>query len=210
VPLIGGSWTPHKVEMAVWTHYVARDLKPELLEDMPSKHEAKVDRFNGACDSPTNGEVSEVAEEAVDAAGEPAKNGVEVAEEVQNGAEEERAEAQFTEEVQNGAEEEREVQNGAEEAAEEEREVQNGAEEAAEPEPEVHYGLDYGAPEVPIEASAGREVPVALPTNGTANGTNGVAHQEVGSFDSYPCEGRPPRGPRPPLSREGPLSPGPA
>lgn len=31
----GGSWTPHNVELAVWTHYVARDLKPELLEDMP-------------------------------------------------------------------------------------------------------------------------------------------------------------------------------
>merc|ERR1719383_1592490 len=31
----GGSWTPHKVELAVWTHYICRDLKPELLEDMP-------------------------------------------------------------------------------------------------------------------------------------------------------------------------------
>jgi len=31
----GSGWTPHKVELAVWTHYVARDLKPELLEDMP-------------------------------------------------------------------------------------------------------------------------------------------------------------------------------
>merc|ERR1712142_1247582 len=31
----GGSWNPHKVEMAVWTYYIARDLKPELLDDMP-------------------------------------------------------------------------------------------------------------------------------------------------------------------------------
>ena len=33
----GGSWTPHKVELAVWTHYVARDNKPEILADMPSR-----------------------------------------------------------------------------------------------------------------------------------------------------------------------------
>jgi len=32
----GGTWNPHKVELAVWTHYVANDLKPELLEDIPS------------------------------------------------------------------------------------------------------------------------------------------------------------------------------
>lgn len=31
----GGEWTPHKVELAIWTHYVARDIKPELLDDMP-------------------------------------------------------------------------------------------------------------------------------------------------------------------------------
>ena len=34
---LGGEWTPHKVELAIWTHYIARDIKPELLEDMPGK-----------------------------------------------------------------------------------------------------------------------------------------------------------------------------
>lgn len=29
------SWSPHRVELALWTHFVACDLKPELLEDMP-------------------------------------------------------------------------------------------------------------------------------------------------------------------------------
>merc|ERR1712010_426759 len=34
-------YTPHIVELAVWTHYILYDLKPELLEDMPtSKVEA--------------------------------------------------------------------------------------------------------------------------------------------------------------------------
>merc|ERR1712241_1233533 len=31
----GGEWTPHKVEMAVWTFYVLREFKPEVLEDLP-------------------------------------------------------------------------------------------------------------------------------------------------------------------------------
>lgn len=29
------SWSPHRVELALWTHFVASDLKPELLEGMP-------------------------------------------------------------------------------------------------------------------------------------------------------------------------------
>jgi hypothetical protein len=30
------NWTPHKVELAVWTYYILHDLKPELLEELPS------------------------------------------------------------------------------------------------------------------------------------------------------------------------------
>merc|ERR1712012_875407 len=68
----GGSWTPHKVELAVWTHYVARDNKPEILADMPSRHAPKVDRFPSTVETPaTNGEVR--AEDNVEA--EPVKNG---------------------------------------------------------------------------------------------------------------------------------------
>lgn len=29
-------WSPHRVELALWSHYVANDLSPELLEQMPS------------------------------------------------------------------------------------------------------------------------------------------------------------------------------
>merc|ERR1719219_1985518 len=57
----GGSWTPHKVELAVWTHYVARDTKPEILADMPSKHVPKVDRFPSTIETPaSNGETHEL------------------------------------------------------------------------------------------------------------------------------------------------------
>lgn len=28
-------WTPHKVDQSLWVYYLARDLKPQLLEDMP-------------------------------------------------------------------------------------------------------------------------------------------------------------------------------
>lgn len=31
----GEEWTAHSVELAVWTHSVASDMKPELLEDLP-------------------------------------------------------------------------------------------------------------------------------------------------------------------------------
>ena len=56
----------------MWTHYVARDTKPEILADMPSKHVPKVDRFPSTVETPaSNGEVRE--EGNVEA--EPVKNG---------------------------------------------------------------------------------------------------------------------------------------
>ena len=30
----GTTWTPHTVELAVWTHAICYDLSQELLEDM--------------------------------------------------------------------------------------------------------------------------------------------------------------------------------
>lgn len=30
------TWSPHRVELALWAHYVANDLSPELLDEMPS------------------------------------------------------------------------------------------------------------------------------------------------------------------------------
>merc|ERR1719508_432435 len=62
----GGSWNPHKVELAIWAYFIARDLKPELLDDMPDSRgntypsepvkEAVVERVNG--ENGMNGEVS--------------------------------------------------------------------------------------------------------------------------------------------------------
>jgi len=31
----GGSWTPHKVDMAIYSYYVLREHKPDLLKEMP-------------------------------------------------------------------------------------------------------------------------------------------------------------------------------
>lgn len=31
-----GWWSPHRVELALWTHYVASELKPELLDGIPN------------------------------------------------------------------------------------------------------------------------------------------------------------------------------
>lgn len=36
----GSEWTPHRVELAVWTHYICRDLKPDILVDMPEANES--------------------------------------------------------------------------------------------------------------------------------------------------------------------------
>ncbi|XP_023230567.1 uncharacterized protein LOC111630661 [Centruroides sculpturatus] len=41
-------WNPHKVELALWTHYLARELKASLLDNMPkSKVEKEPELPNG-------------------------------------------------------------------------------------------------------------------------------------------------------------------
>ncbi|KAH6942364.1 hypothetical protein HPB50_004181 [Hyalomma asiaticum] len=40
------TWTPHKVELVLWAHYVARELKPSLLDDL-SKYKDSVPSANG-------------------------------------------------------------------------------------------------------------------------------------------------------------------
>merc|ERR1712127_1176537 len=160
----GGEWTPHKVELAVWTHYVARDLKPEILADMPSRHEPKVDRFSGVIEpaSPvSNGEVRE---------GEPAKNGENGEESNGSNVAEEPAPTTFVEEPAPTTFVE-----------EKQPEVAEGAEVA----PATNGDTSSGAP---IETPASSEVPLASePTAlgsalatalGTSNGTNGVGHEE--------------------------------
>jgi len=57
----GTSWTPHRVELAVWTHYILRDLKPEVLTDMPGGE-------SSATTTPTKSAAAPVAEEPVSAA----------------------------------------------------------------------------------------------------------------------------------------------
>jgi hypothetical protein len=34
-----GTWSPHRVELALWTHYVASEMKPELLNSIPNTTE---------------------------------------------------------------------------------------------------------------------------------------------------------------------------
>merc|ERR1712029_252244 len=58
----GTTWTPHTVELAVWTHAICYDLSPELLEDMPEAN-AKPAAVNPAAAS------------EIEAASEPSNNG---------------------------------------------------------------------------------------------------------------------------------------
>lgn len=60
--ILGGDWTPHKVELAIWTHYVACDLKPELLSDLPSA--ATDESSNSKAASQQNSDTSTTPAEA--------------------------------------------------------------------------------------------------------------------------------------------------
>lgn len=46
VPKIQKKWSPHNVELALWTHYVARELQPELLDDMPAATEGSKNSYS--------------------------------------------------------------------------------------------------------------------------------------------------------------------
>ncbi|KAI1301868.1 hypothetical protein HDE_03196 [Halotydeus destructor] len=56
-----GKWTPHKVELALWSHYIAKQLQPSLLDDMPGpdgktvKRESKEEELVSSTDNATDG-----------------------------------------------------------------------------------------------------------------------------------------------------------
>lgn len=54
----GKTWSAHRVELALWTHYVASELKPELLDGIPIATE------NGNSHSPSNGEATEPSDDS--------------------------------------------------------------------------------------------------------------------------------------------------
>lgn len=45
-PKVQKKWSPHNVELALWTHYVARELQPELLDDMPAATEGSKNSYS--------------------------------------------------------------------------------------------------------------------------------------------------------------------
>ncbi|XP_031778072.1 uncharacterized protein LOC100121118 [Nasonia vitripennis] len=54
----GTKWSPHQVELALWTHYVASELKPQLLEGIPEGNgdAAPPATENGNSHAASNGE----------------------------------------------------------------------------------------------------------------------------------------------------------
>ncbi len=79
----GGEFDCHKVELAVWTHYVVNDLKPELLVDTLASCGKSVPEAPAAADDNAQSEAPS-SEAAATAEG---ANGTET-KQVQNGAEE--------------------------------------------------------------------------------------------------------------------------
>lgn len=58
---VGGEkphWSPHRVELALWSHYVANDLSPEMLDDMPPPGSGAA--ATGTASLSTNGSSSKV------------------------------------------------------------------------------------------------------------------------------------------------------
>lgn len=41
------NWTPHKVELTLWTHYIGRELKPSIFDDFPEAKEISSPEENG-------------------------------------------------------------------------------------------------------------------------------------------------------------------
>jgi len=199
----GGSWTPHKVELAVWTHYVARDTKPEILADMPSKHVPKVDRFPSTVETPaSNGEVRE--ENNVEA--EPVKE--------QNGGEREKDTEELSpqlppvsfedavpaSEPQVTPEPETPAVNGHEQAEYYQQQHEESSEvptEALDSSPKVPAAVENAPPllsEVEAETPP-VEVPLKPSTNGITNGAggNGWETHELknGAGSHYETESKP-------------------
>ena len=101
-PISGGTeWTPHKVEMAVWTYYILREFKPEALENLPEASDRRVASTepaeaesgpangNGVNGEVSNGdaEAAEVTPEAEASPAPPTDQGPEVTPEVPEASE---------------------------------------------------------------------------------------------------------------------------
>lgn len=60
----GKTWNPHRVELALWTHFVASELKPELLDGIPGSTEngnSHPAASNGEATEPSDDSNQEVA-----------------------------------------------------------------------------------------------------------------------------------------------------
>ena len=57
----GGDWTPHKVELTVWSFFVLRENKPHVLDDLPSadSEPKRAARENGLRQEVSNGQGEE-------------------------------------------------------------------------------------------------------------------------------------------------------
>ena len=177
----GGKWTRHTVELAIWTHYKAQNIKPELLDDMPGLDANKsLNKYSG---SPVNGEEEAVNGNKDGGSSSSEKNDEDSCDSVveeQNGGVNQKSGAGSADQNGGGATEQQDPsteQNGASEVKEVSTE-QNGASEAQEIGGLEKYGSGEiekketelttinGTTEVPKSDSAEKEtVPPVL--NGT-------------------------------------------
>lgn len=54
----GTTWSPHRVELALWTHYIASEMKPELLDNIPDANGTTAAATENGNSHVTNGEAA--------------------------------------------------------------------------------------------------------------------------------------------------------
>ncbi|XP_058794802.1 uncharacterized protein LOC131666291 [Phymastichus coffea] len=55
----GTTWSPHRVELALWTHYIASEMKPDLLDGIPDANGSAAAATENGNSHVTNGEPSD-------------------------------------------------------------------------------------------------------------------------------------------------------
>jgi len=73
----GGDWNPHKVEMAVWSYYVLREHKPQVLEDLPGADTKTGPRVVTETSNGDTEQTNGVTEDNVNGTGESSENSTE-------------------------------------------------------------------------------------------------------------------------------------
>ena len=191
----GGSWTPHKVDMALYSYYVLREHKPDLLKEMPEddgtvvagiveENEEKENHENGTNLSENGKDDTEGSESEN---GKEDTEGSEDGKDDTEGSENGKAETEFTENGKDeteGSENGKDETEGSENGKEDTEVTTNGTEDGRETpdQPETENGKKL-EPEKEKSPSAKRPLECDEVENETQENEAKRAREENGTED---------------------------